>query len=396
MKFGRPTLLSLFLTLIVACGETSAEMPNPTTSAVEISITNATIIEGAGASTMEFDLIASAMVEETITVQYAVSGITAEPNVDFDASSGTVDIPVGARRATISVPIINDEQNEVEEKIKVELISATNASLKNKEAIGIIRDNDDPIYDQSGYATSLTHFGYALEWADEFEGTTLNDEDYNYDLGDGCPNLCGWGNNELQLYTQENENISVVDGALTITATKQGTSDYYSAKIHTKDKKRFQYGRLDIRAKLPEGQGIWPAIWMLGQNIDEVGWPACGEIDIMELVGHEPKTTHGTAHWGPQGGPNKFKGKSYTIDRKFSERFHVFSLVWEPSEITWYVDEERIHRITPQDMEGQTYRFNQPFYLIFNIAVGGNWPGSPDNTTVFPQKMDIDYVRYFK
>ncbi|MEM1121727.1 MAG: family 16 glycosylhydrolase [Bacteroidota bacterium] len=396
MKFGKPMMLLLLAVVLWSCGETNTEMPNPTTAAVEISIADATIIEGAGASTMQFDLTASIITETAITVQYSVKGITAEPNVDFEGGSGSIDIPVGARKATISIPIIDDRLNEVEEQLMVELTSVTNAALKNKEAVGIIRDNDQPVYDEVGYSTPTTHFGYTLDWSDEFDGPSLNDEDYNYDLGDGCPNLCGWGNNELQLYTQEKENISVSDGMLTITATKVGSSNFNSAKITTKDKQRFLYGRLDIRAKMPEGQGIWPAIWMLGQNIDEVGWPACGEIDIMELVGHEPNITHGTAHWGPQGGPNKFNGSSFTIDEKFSERFHVFSLVWAPNEITWYVDEERIHRITPRDMEGQTYRFNQAFYLIFNIAVGGNWPGNPDNTTAFPQSMDIDYVRYFK
>lgn len=395
------TSKSMFLFILVcltyfSCGEDSANMPTPTPAdQATLTIRDATVVEGSGNSMMQFEVTANSAVETAVTINYTVKGISAEPDVDFTAAANAVEIAAGQRSATISIPVIDDELNEVNEKIEVTLTNATNATINTATARGIIKDDDQPA-NENGYETATSFYGYDLTWSDEFDGDALDTEVYNYDLGDGCPNLCGWGNNELEWYTDEPENIFVKEGQLTIRATKSGSSNYNSAKIHTKDKQKFQFGRIDIRAKLPEGQGIWPAIWMLGQNIDDVSWPACGEIDIMEMVGHEPKKVHGTAHWGPQGGQNKFNGSSFSLDKQFSENFHVFSLVWETNELVWYVDELEMHRLTPDNMQGEQYRFNQPFYMIFNVAVGGNWPGSPDATTEFPQEMVVDYVRYFK
>ncbi len=379
-----------------SCSDNSADTPTPSINQAEVSISGTSKIEGAGNSIMEFVVRTKAVAEAEVTISYSLKGITAEPNVDFTTTEEQVVIPIGSNSATISIPIIDDEIKEVDEKLSITLTNATNATITAALAIGLIRDNDEPVYTEDGYSTSPNHYGYDLEWADEFSTNVLNTDFYNYDLGDGCPDLCGWGNRELQAYTDQPENIFLKDGKLIIRASKKGINEYTAAKVQTKDKQLFQFGRIDVRAKLPEGQGIWPAIWMLGQNIDAVGWPACGEIDIMELVGHEPKTTHGTAHWGPQGGPNKYLTKSYDIEEKFSERFHVFSLVWEFNELVWYMDELPIHSFSPSNTQGELYPFNQTFYMIFNIAIGGNWPGNPDETTVFPQQMEIDYIRYFK
>jgi beta-glucanase (GH16 family) len=163
----------------------------------------------------------------------------------------------------------------------------------------------------------------------------------------------------------------------------------------TKAKKEFQYGRIDIRARLPYGQGIWPAIWMLGANIDDVGWPRCGEIDIMELVGHLPKVSHGTAHYDVDGWASKGSSYALTTGQTFSDEFHVFTIVWEMNRIKWYVDYNKFFELSAQDVGG-TYPFNNPFFFIMNIAVGGNWPGDPDETTVFPQTMEVDYIRVFQ
>ena len=142
---------------------------------------------------------------------------------------------------------------------------------------------------------------------------------------------------------------------------------------------------------------MWPAIWMLGQTIDDVGWPASGEIDIMENVGHEAGTAHGTAHWGPRGrGYSTFQGNSITLDEDLAERFHVFSIVWERDLIEWYVDETKFFTLTPASTGNETWRFNDDFFFIFNVAVGGNFPGPPDSTTEFPQQMEIDYIRVFQ
>ncbi len=390
-------LIFIAFLFFTACGDSETRTPEPTANLATINISSSTIVEGAGASMLQFEVKATVILESSVDIEYTVTGLTATPGTDFTEPAGSITMAAGSNSAMIAIPIIDDEINEVEEKISVTLTSVSNATIGTALAVGIIKDNDQPSnFDSEGYVTPSEYFGYDLSWADEFSGDVLNMDNYNFDLGDGCPNLCGWGNNELEFYTDEPENISVGDGKLTITATQLGTQGYRSAKIHTKGKKEFKFGRIDVRAKLPEGQGIWPAIWMLGSNIDEVGWPACGEIDIMELVGHKPEVAHGTAHWGNPGDPSTFVGSSITSDKKFSEQFHVFTLVWEQNEIKWYMDETHFHTINLGNMQGAAYRFNAPFYMIFNVAVGGNWPGNPNASTTFPQKMEIDYVRVFQ
>ena len=176
-----------------------------------------------------------------------------------------------------------------------------------------------------------------------------------------------------------------------------GSQEYTSARIITKDKIEFMHGRVDIRAKLPEGQGIWPALWMLGANINQAGWPACGEIDIMELVGHEPGTVHSTIHYGSSNSDHQYTGKDKSLPggEKFSEKFHVFSLLWQNNSMTFLMDDEEVVSYNASQINGH-YPFNQPFFFIFNIAVGGNWPGEPNASTVFPQQMVIDYIRVFQ
>ena len=390
-------MLALSLFFIAACGDSETREPEPAANLSTINISSSSIVEGAGASMLQFEVKATQVLETSVDVDYTVTGLTATPDIDFTASAGSITIAAGSNSGMIAIPVIDDEINEVEEKITVTLTAASNATIGTALAVGIIKDNDQPTnFNTEGYVTPDEYFGYALSWADEFGGDALNMDNYNFDLGDGCPNICGWGNNELEWYTDEPENISVADGKLVITATKLGEQGYRSAKIHTKGKKEFKFGRIGVRAKLPEGQGIWPAIWMLGSNINEVGWPACGEIDIMEMVGHKPKVTHGTAHWGNPGDPSTHVGSSISLDEKFSEQFHVFSLVWEQNEIKWYMDETHFHTINLSNMQGAAYRFNAPFYIVFNVAVGGQWPGNPNASTVFPQKMEIDYVRVFQ
>ena len=217
--------------------------------------------------------------------------------------------------------------------------------------------------------------GYQLIWSDEFNGSTIDPTNWGYDIGGS-----GWGNNELQYYTNRPENAYLTNGNLVIEARKEkfDTRDYTSARLITKGKREFLFGRIDIRAKLPKGQGVWPALWSLGKNIDQVGWPACGELDIMELLGHEPNKTYSTVHWGPPGGGSTNLSRSYTLPSgDFSQDFHVFSMVWEPDLIKFYVDDNLMSTITRANISGN-YPFNNPFFLIFNVAVGGNWPGNPD------------------
>jgi beta-glucanase (GH16 family) len=245
----------------------------------------------------------------------------------------------------------------------------------------------------TGYTSPLTYANYSLVWDDEFNGTTLS-SDWTFDIGTGSG---GWGNNELQYYT--NQNHSVNNGYLEITAKEEqfNAQNYTSTRLKTQGIKSWKYGRIDIRAALPYGQGIWPAFWMLGDNISSVSWPTCGEIDIMEMIGGagaNDRTVHGTVHWNENGSHAQFGNSKVLSSGRFADEFHVFSIVWNQNSITWLLDNVPYNTvdITPANMSA----FHNNFFLIFNLAVGGNWPGSPDGTTVFPQKMYVDYVRVFQ
>jgi beta-glucanase (GH16 family) len=216
---------------------------------------------------------------------------------------------------------------------------------------------------------------------------------WGYDIGTGSN---GWGNNELEYYTDRPENVKVENGMLKITAIKEPYmgSAYTSARILTKGKFAQKYGRFEARMKMPYGQGIWPAFWLLGENSDTVTWPFCGEIDIMEYRGQQPTVINGTVH-----GPDYFGGesitKSYTLQNdRFDTDFHVFGIEWGENYINFYVDDALYNQITPSDVPGD-WVFDQPFYIIINLAVGGNYVGAPNNQTVFPQELLVDYVRVY-
>ncbi|MCB9057053.1 MAG: family 16 glycosylhydrolase [Calditrichae bacterium] len=233
---------------------------------------------------------------------------------------------------------------------------------------------------------------YQLIWSDEFDGTQLNSDNWTFETGAG-----GWGNSELQFYTSRSANLSLADGIMTITALKESYSgsSYTSARIKTQGKKFWKYGKIEARMKLPYGQGLWPAFWMLGESISTVSWPACGEIDIMEMIGGSGRenTVYGTAHWDQNG--HSSYGGDYTLSNgTFSDDFHVFSIVWTPQSITWFVDGIQYHiiDIKPADLS----EFRENAFILFNVAVGGVWPGYPDQTTVFPQTMKVDYVRVYQ
>jgi beta-glucanase (GH16 family) len=249
---------------------------------------------------------------------------------------------------------------------------------------------------------------WQLVWSDEFDGDSLDLSKWEYEIGRG-PQNDGWGNRELQYYTNRAENLRVADGTLKIIATNDPyrvtignnstTYTYTSARIRTKDKGDWKYGRFEFRAKLPEGKGIWPAIWMLPTDNVYGTWAASGEIDIMEMVGHEPNRVHGTLHYGGMWPNNIYDGMSYRLrEGKFSESFHDFALEWEDGEMRWYVDGVLYVRQTWWKTAGHPFPapFDQRFHLLINMAVGGNWPGSPDATTQFPQKLEVDYVRVYQ
>lgn len=239
-----------------------------------------------------------------------------------------------------------------------------------------------------------------LVWSDEFnyEGEP-NPEKWGYDLGDGCPTLCGWGNNEQQTYTKNIENVRVKDGNLIIEAhkMKNDSNKFTSARLLTKNTGDWKYGYIEVRAKLPEGKGTWPAIWMLPTEWEYGNWPKSGEIDIMEHVGYDHGNIHGTVHTeafnhikGTQ------KGDSIIIDSA-SDEFHTYAINWTPEKIEFLVDGEIYNTFRNNDQGPEAWPFDKPFHLILNIAVGGNWGGKHGiDHSVWPQKMVVDYVRVYK
>ncbi|MBM7784269.1 glycoside hydrolase family 16 protein [Tenggerimyces flavus] len=243
-----------------------------------------------------------------------------------------------------------------------------------------------------------------LTFSDEFNGPAGAAPDgskWRHDIGGS-----GWGNNELQYYTNRTDNVAQNGaGQLVITARRNnpanfgcwyGTCEYTSGKLTTSATFTQTYGRFEARMKLPRGQGMWPAFWMLGNNIGDVGWPASGEIDIMENIGREPTRVHGSTHSPNHSGGNPLTG-TYTLPggQQFPDDFHTFTVDWEPGVFTWYVDGIQYSRHVRADVGGDPWPFDHPFFMMMNLAVGGNWPGSPDGSTVFPQTLQVDWVRAY-
>ncbi|MDF7798281.1 glycoside hydrolase family 16 protein [Pontiellaceae bacterium B1224] len=234
--------------------------------------------------------------------------------------------------------------------------------------------------------------GWTLVWQDEFtqaNGTPPNSANWGYDTGGG-----GWGNSELQVYTTSTNNARIENNQLVIEARETSSGNYTSARLLTKNKWAWTYGRMEARIKVPYGQGIWPAFWMLGADYDSVGWPNCGEIDIMEHIGSKPQTVFGTIHGPGYSGDDSF-GASIKIVPDITDDFHVFTVEWEADSIRWYMDGILYNIATPSNVAPDDWVFDHPFFFLLNLAVGGQWPGYPDSTTVFPQQMLVDYVRVY-
>lgn len=230
--------------------------------------------------------------------------------------------------------------------------------------------------------------GWKLVWNDEFTGTTVDLTKWEYEV-----NGDGGGNNELQYYTANPSNSFVKDGTLTIQAQKENYlgKQYTSARMRTRNKGDWKYGRIEVRAKVPYGRGMWPAIWMLPTDWEYGGWPMSGEIDIMECLGHDPWTVYGTIHFGQSVAAHQQMGGKYTrTGDSYAADFHVFAVEWDATSFQWFVDGIKYFSAT------KASPFDKRFHLLLNVAVGGNWPGSPDEFTVFPQSMQVDYVRVYQ
>ena len=245
--------------------------------------------------------------------------------------------------------------------------------------------------------------GWILTWSDEFNGPNGSSVDTSKWVVETGGN--GWGNQELEYYTNRPENAYEKDGNLVIKVLQEKykgpdgvTRDYTSARLKTLGKFEQTYGRFEARIKIPRGQGIWPAFWMLGNDIDKPGWPACGEIDIMENIGKEPSLVHATIHGPGYSGAHGISAPfSLSDGSKMADDFHVYAVEWEPNALRFYVDEHLYATRTPADLpKGTKWVYDHPFFLLLNVAVGGGWPGSPDASTVFPQEMLVDYVRVYR
>ena len=228
---------------------------------------------------------------------------------------------------------------------------------------------------------------YFLYWNDEFEQAEINSANWTHEIG-----ASGWGNNELQYYTNSPSNSFIENGLLKIRAKNEPifNSQYSSARMISKGKFEFRYGRIEARIKVPMGQGLWPAFWLLGANISQVSWPACGEVDIMEHIGNEYQN-YGTFHFDSLG--HRYHGGSYGLDPTL---FHQYAFVWTPTTMTWLVDNNPYYSVNITNGIGNKEEFHLPFFILLNIAVGGNWPGSPSTSTIFPAEMQIDYIRVYK
>lgn len=351
-------------------------------------------------TSMQFYLNTNKAVSNTLSIDYSLVDGTATSVKDFISTSGTITIPANKTQAIIEVQILGDPTNLRQPNLQftIQLSNPKNCTLITNSAKGIIQTEDGTFLttDNKGFSSPLTYPGYTLVWSDEFTAGNLDPAIWNQEVGNGTG---GWGNHELEYYTNSLKNSFLSNGNLIIEARQESILgyNYSSARLTTQNKKSFKFGRIDIRAKLPVAKGMWPALWMLGTNITSVGWPTCGEIDIMELVGSAPSNVKATMHWKDGTGNHTSKGADYTLSSgNFSQEFHVFSMVWEKDSIKCYVDDHLTTTVTSTDAGADNYPFNADQFFIFNVATGGDWPGPPDGSTPFPQRMFVDYVRVFQ
>jgi beta-glucanase (GH16 family) len=272
----------------------------------------------------------------------------------------------------------------------VVLDACRSATMPVKDPITTLKE---PIHTATpGPAPIPEPHDWKLIWHDEFDSPAIDRHSWTFDIGGD-----GWGNNESEFYTDRPENARLEDGFLILEARKEdyGGSEYTSARLKTQGLQAWTYGRIEARLKVPFGQGIWPAFWMLGTDIDDVGWPMCGEIDIMEHVGFEPTRVYGTLHGPGYSGAHGVGGKYTLATGTISDSFHTFAVEWEAEAIRWYIDDTLYLSKTSADVAGR-WVYDHNFFIILNVAVGGKWPGYPNKTTQFPQRMYVDYVRVYQ
>ncbi len=385
-----------YIIALFACGKetvTNAEFPL-------LSVDQLTVLEGNDEKNVFVSLRLSKLSSKTVQVIVSTEDNTAISGEDYKSTIDTAIIfEPGDIQTSIPLKIIGDTIFEEEESFFVVIKDVTNAQISEPK-VAITIENDDINTDieipTTGYMSSSSYPGKQLVWSQEFEEEFLDESVWIYEIGNG---QSGWGNNELQYYRKDNTQL--LEGNLVIQARKEpfGGFQYTSSRLITENKFEFTYGRIDVRAVVPGDQGIWPAVWLLGENIRQISWPKCGEIDILEQVGSLANTNHGTIHYsGPNGNRIQNSG-SYKLlgNQEFSDAFHVYSLEWDEEKLQFFVDDNLYHTILKSNLsQANPYPFDEPFFFIANVAVGGNWPGSPDPTTSFPKNLIIDYIRVFQ
>lgn len=372
MKGTAAILLVLLLDIMFSCKKNVAQTPFvPST----ITYTNSlSISEDDPNLYAQISVNLTFKSDSTVVIDYITEDSSAISGTDYiGTANGKITFKPGEISKTISVPIIANKAQKKDVVFFVDLTRASNATLAPGKVRVKIKNVD--------YAT--------LVWSDEFNAANLNTADWNYELG----NNGGWGNNEKEVYTNSTNNVFLSGGYLNIKAIKEADGSYTSGRITTNGKQQFTHCKVDILAKLPQGQGIWPALWMLGSNIGTIGWPKCGEMDMMEVLGHQTNKTYGTIHWDNNG--HQQSGGNYSLPTgSFSSDFHLFTYIWTSNKITWLVD--NIEYYTVVKSSAINFPIDLPEFFIFNVAVGGSWPGNPDGTTVFPQTMQVDYIKVYQ
>ena len=380
-------ITSIFLAFLATSSCEEPTVPRLSADDVEIDEGNSTFV-------LDFYVYLTEPASKKVIVDYTTSGVSAIAGEDFELAQGVLEIEKGETTGLISLTILGDVDPEGTESFWISFSNPQNVTIPEPYAqITLKNDDGAPPIDNTGYTSPSSYSGYNLVWEEEFDGSSLDLSVWNYETG-----ASGWGNNESQYYRSGNKNAELDQGYLRITAKEETHlgAPYTSARLTTQGKESFQYGRIDIRAKVPYGQGVWPALWMLGDNFGSAGWPTCGEIDIMELIGgdgYNDRTVYGTAHWSNNGSHAEYGGnRSLPLGEKFNDEFHVFSIVWNSSSIKWYVDNSLYHTMNTASLTA----FQNKFFFILNIAVEGNWPGPVGPSTQFPQYMLVDYIRVFQ
>ncbi|TDX01162.1 family 16 glycosylhydrolase [Dinghuibacter silviterrae] len=389
--------LALFLT--AGCTKKSSGGGGGTTTpSITVSISSTTVNRQDTATHARFFVDLSAAATSDVTVSYATQDSTAKSGTDYVAATGTLTIKAGTSEGYFDVVITGDSLRQNPQVFHAVLSNPAGAALGTATAAAtIINDGTYLPVDTTGDHTPTSYPGYTLAWSDEFNtGHTLDPNSWNYEQGGS-----GWGNQELENYTNRIQNAFLSSGVLVIEARQEsyGGNNYTSARLDTYGKHSFTHGRIDIRAKLPVSTGMWPALWMLGNNINTgTAWPACGEMDIMELIGTYPSRVTGSIHWEQANNTEGTFNNNYNLSGvNFSQAFHTFSEVWTQDSVTYLVDNQvYVQASYATNVTSGVNPFNSPFFFIFNVAVGGNWPGPPDGTTVFPQRMFVDYVRVYQ